>query len=80
MTLPAIRAAPWHWGITAPPPCVEPEILARATDDAWLVERAGGKVVVVSASEDNLKITTARDLQLAELLLSARAAARVNPA
>jgi len=25
----------------------------------------------VSASEDNLKITTARDLQLAELLLSA---------
>ena len=52
---------------------VGPEILAQATDDAWLVERAGGKVLVVSASEDNLKITTARDLQLAELLLSARA-------
>ena len=54
---------------------VGPEILAQATDDAWLVERAGGKVLVVSASEDNLKITTARDLQLAELLLSARARA-----
>ena len=52
---------------------VEGELLAQATDDAWLVERAGGKVVVVSASEDNLKITTARDLQLAELLLSGRA-------
>ncbi|HYM53899.1 MAG TPA: 2-C-methyl-D-erythritol 4-phosphate cytidylyltransferase [Solirubrobacteraceae bacterium] len=48
--------------------------LARATDDAWLVERAGGKVIVVRASEENLKVTTPLDLQLAELLLAGRAA------
>jgi 2-C-methyl-D-erythritol 4-phosphate cytidylyltransferase len=49
--------------------------LARATDDAWLIERGGGKVIVVKASEENLKVTTPLDLQLAELLLAARGAA-----
>jgi 2-C-methyl-D-erythritol 4-phosphate cytidylyltransferase len=48
------------------------EVLARATDDAWLVERAGGRVVVVPAPKDNLKVTTALDLDLAELLLARR--------
>ncbi len=52
------------------------EDLARATDDAWLIERAGGRVIVVAASDENLKVTTPLDMRLAELLL----AARVNPA
>jgi 2-C-methyl-D-erythritol 4-phosphate cytidylyltransferase len=49
---------------------VPEEVLAQATDDAWLVERAGGRVVVVPAPKDNLKVTTALDLDLAELLLA----------
>jgi len=50
--------------------------LARATDDAWLIERAGGKVIVVRGSDENLKVTTPLDLALAELLLAGRSAAR----
>jgi len=46
--------------------------LARATDDAGLIERGGGKVIVVRASEENLKVTTPTDLRLAELLLAER--------
>ncbi|HEY3828620.1 MAG TPA: 2-C-methyl-D-erythritol 4-phosphate cytidylyltransferase [Solirubrobacteraceae bacterium] len=49
---------------------VSSEVLAAATDDAWLVERAGGSVVVVEAPRENLKITTTLDLALAELLLA----------
>lgn len=45
------------------------DVLAAATDDAWLVERAGGRVVVVEAPRENLKITTALDLRVAEALL-----------
>jgi 2-C-methyl-D-erythritol 4-phosphate cytidylyltransferase len=52
---------------------VQAEVLAQATDDAWLIERAGGKVIVVPASEENIKVTTPLDLQLAELLLARRA-------
>jgi 2-C-methyl-D-erythritol 4-phosphate cytidylyltransferase len=48
------------------------EVLAQATDDASLVERAGGRVVVVPAPKNNLKVTTALDLELAELLLARR--------
>ena len=44
--------------------------LAGATDDAWLVEQAGGAVEVVESSPANLKITTPMDLTLAELLLA----------
>jgi 2-C-methyl-D-erythritol 4-phosphate cytidylyltransferase len=43
----------------------EPE----ATDDASLVEAAGGKVVVVEGSPANLKITRPVDLAIAEALL-----------
>ena len=46
----------------------EPE----ATDDASLVEAAGGKVVVVDGSPLNLKITNPSDLTVAEALLRAR--------
>jgi 2-C-methyl-D-erythritol 4-phosphate cytidylyltransferase len=49
--------------------------LARATDDAWLIERDGGRVIVVRASDENLKVTTPLDLRVAELLLAGRAVA-----
>ena len=41
-----------------------------ATDDASLVERVGGQVVMVESSGKNLKITRPEDLDLAELMLS----------
>jgi 2-C-methyl-D-erythritol 4-phosphate cytidylyltransferase len=44
--------------------------LARATDDAWLVERAGGIVRVLGSDPGNMKITTPADLRVAELLLA----------
>jgi 2-C-methyl-D-erythritol 4-phosphate cytidylyltransferase len=46
------------------------DVLAAATDDAWLVERAGGVVEVIESSPANLKITTPTDLALVELLLA----------
>jgi 2-C-methyl-D-erythritol 4-phosphate cytidylyltransferase len=49
---------------------VDEAILARATDDAWLVERAGGSVRVIESSPANFKITTPHDLTVAELLLA----------
>jgi 2-C-methyl-D-erythritol 4-phosphate cytidylyltransferase len=48
------------------------ELVARATDDAWLIEQQGGVVRVVPAGEPNFKVTTADDLRLAELLLADR--------
>jgi len=51
---------------------VSAEELAQATDDAWLVERAGGKVIVVRAGHENIKVTSPLDLRVAELLLRAR--------
>jgi 2-C-methyl-D-erythritol 4-phosphate cytidylyltransferase len=48
------------------------DVLAAATDDAGLVERAGGTVHVVESSAENLKVTTAVDLRLAEILLHER--------
>ncbi|HEY2767546.1 MAG TPA: 2-C-methyl-D-erythritol 4-phosphate cytidylyltransferase [Solirubrobacteraceae bacterium] len=53
---------------------VSDEVLASATDDAWLIERMGGSVVVVEAPRENLKVTTALDLAVAELLLARRPA------
>lgn len=52
----------------------DPATLAAATDDAGLVEAAGGTVAIVEAPADNLKVTTALDLRLAELSLGRRAA------
>jgi 2-C-methyl-D-erythritol 4-phosphate cytidylyltransferase len=49
------------------------EVLATATDDAWLIERAGGRVRVVPSEGLNLKVTTPTDLHLVELLLVERA-------
>lgn len=53
---------------------VPDEVLAVASDDAWLLERAGGKVVLVEAPRENIKITTTIDLALAEMLLARRPA------
>jgi 2-C-methyl-D-erythritol 4-phosphate cytidylyltransferase len=44
-------------------------VLAQATDDAWLVERAGGSVRVVESPPANFKVTTPHDLAIAESLL-----------
>jgi 2-C-methyl-D-erythritol 4-phosphate cytidylyltransferase len=49
---------------------VDEQTLAAATDDAALVEAAGGTVRVVEAPPENLKITTEADLRLAETLLA----------
>ena len=51
----------------------DPDSLPAASDDAMLVERAGGRVVVHSTSPDNIKVTTPFDLRVAELLLRERA-------
>jgi 2-C-methyl-D-erythritol 4-phosphate cytidylyltransferase len=51
---------------------VSNEVLAQATDDAWLIERAGGRVGVVKSTRENLKVTTPHDLVVAEMLLASR--------
>ena len=51
----------------------DPDSLPAASDDAMLVERRGGRVVVHSTSPDNIKVTTPYDLRVAELLLRERA-------
>lgn len=59
---------------------VSEDLLAQATDDAWLVERTGGNVQIVEAPRENLKVTTPLDLKLVELLLSGREAPSSTPA
>jgi 2-C-methyl-D-erythritol 4-phosphate cytidylyltransferase len=49
-----------------------PEALARATDDASLVEAAGGRVVVVEGPAENFKVTTDADRRRAEGILAGR--------
>jgi 2-C-methyl-D-erythritol 4-phosphate cytidylyltransferase len=51
----------------------DPERLAEATDEAMMVEAAGGRVLIYPSSAENLKVTTPLDLKLAELLLAERA-------
>jgi 2-C-methyl-D-erythritol 4-phosphate cytidylyltransferase len=51
------------------------EFVAAATDDAMLVERLGGRVLIEPAPPENLKVTTHADLLLADLLLRERNAA-----
>jgi 2-C-methyl-D-erythritol 4-phosphate cytidylyltransferase len=48
----------------------DPGVVAAATDEAMMVEAAGGKVLIHPASPVNLKVTTPLDLRLAELLLA----------
>jgi 2-C-methyl-D-erythritol 4-phosphate cytidylyltransferase len=51
----------------------DPGSLPEATDDAMLVERRGGRVLIHEAPAHNLKVTTPLDLSVAELLLRQRA-------
>ena len=60
----AFRAAVLHKALAA-----GEDVLAQATDDAWLVERAGGTVRVVESPAANFKVTTPHDLALADSLL-----------
>jgi 2-C-methyl-D-erythritol 4-phosphate cytidylyltransferase len=48
------------------------QALADATDEAMLVERRGGAVLIHSAPPENIKVTTPFDLRVAELLLRER--------
>lgn len=47
----------------------DPHGVAAASDDALLVERAGGKVLIEPAPASNLKVTTQDDLAVAAALL-----------
>jgi 2-C-methyl-D-erythritol 4-phosphate cytidylyltransferase len=47
-----------------------PDELGTATDDAMLVERSGGDVLIHEATPQNMKVTTPLDLRVAEMLLS----------
>lgn len=48
------------------------ERLRAATDDSSLVERAGGRVLVVTGEKTNIKLTSPEDLILAEAILGIR--------
>jgi 2-C-methyl-D-erythritol 4-phosphate cytidylyltransferase len=48
------------------------DVVAAATDDAALVEALGGRVGIVEAPRENMKVTTPLDLRLVELLLASR--------
>jgi 2-C-methyl-D-erythritol 4-phosphate cytidylyltransferase len=51
---------------------VDARVRDAATDEAMLVEAAGGTVLIHPTAAENLKITTPLDLQVAELLLESR--------
>ncbi len=53
---------------------VDVEARTAATDEAMLVEAAGGTVLIHPTSTPNFKVTTPLDLRVAELLLAERAA------
>ena len=50
----------------------DPQRVAAATDEAMLIEHAGGTVLIEPAPASNLKVTTPEDLQIAEALLTQR--------
>jgi 2-C-methyl-D-erythritol 4-phosphate cytidylyltransferase len=50
----------------------DPDSLPDATDDATLVERRGGRVLIHPSLAENLKVTAPIDLRVAELLLRER--------
>jgi 2-C-methyl-D-erythritol 4-phosphate cytidylyltransferase len=51
-----------------------PESAVAATDEAMLIEAAGGRVLIHPSLPENVKVTTPLDLKLAELLLAGRSA------
>jgi 2-C-methyl-D-erythritol 4-phosphate cytidylyltransferase len=48
----------------------DPAQIELATDEAMMVEAAGGRVLIHPAPPENLKVTTPLDLRLAQLLLA----------
>jgi len=52
----------------------DPREVSAATDEAVLVEAAGGRVLIHPADAENLKVTTPLDLRMAEALLGERTA------
>jgi 2-C-methyl-D-erythritol 4-phosphate cytidylyltransferase len=50
----------------------DPELVAAATDEAMLVEAAGGRVLIHPSPAVNLKVTTPIDLRVAEMLMRER--------
>ena len=50
----------------------DPDSLPEATDDAVLVERRGGRVVIHPSPAANTKVTAPIDLRVADLLLRER--------
>lgn len=52
----------------------DPAQVEAATDEAMLIEAAGGRVLIRPSSPQNVKVTTPTDLKLAELLLAERSA------
>jgi 2-C-methyl-D-erythritol 4-phosphate cytidylyltransferase len=52
---------------------VDEAIRDAATDEAMLIEAAGGTVLLHEVTAPNIKVTTPSDLKVAELLLSERA-------
>lgn len=52
---------------------VDGSVRDAATDEAMLIEAAGGTVLLHEVTSPNIKVTTAVDLKVAELLLSERA-------
>lgn len=48
------------------------ESLGAATDDASLVEKNGGRVVLVPGERNNIKLTSPEDLIVAEVILTSR--------
>ena len=51
---------------------IDEAVRDAATDEAMLIEAAGGKVLIHDAGAANLKVTTRLDLRVAELLLAER--------
>jgi 2-C-methyl-D-erythritol 4-phosphate cytidylyltransferase len=50
----------------------DPVAIAAATDEAMLIEAAGGRVLIHPSPVENVKVTTPLDLRVAELLLAER--------
>lgn len=48
------------------------------TDDALLVERAGGRIKIIEGSYENIKITTPEDIVLAEAILKKREVGKIG--
>lgn len=69
-----LRAAetPQVFRVTALREAIESAGAGQATDEAMLVEAAGGSVATVESDQENFKVTTPADLERAATILSTR--------